>query len=127
VRANGLIGVNRLSALDRHARAAQGEQPRRGAAGCACIDDRDVVLATITPQTLRHVFATELLNAGANLRELMDRMGHSTTRAALIYLRSTDDRQRTIADLIDKRTRAELRKIKKPSGTKVTRPRKQAS
>jgi integrase len=60
-------------------------------------------------------------------REPMDRMGHSTTRAALIYLHSTDDRQRTIADLIDKRTRAELRKIKKPSGTKVTRPRKQAS
>ena len=40
-------------------------------------------------------------------------MGHSTTRAALIYLHSTDERQRTIADLIDKRTRTELRKIKR--------------
>ena len=57
----------------------------------------------------------------------MDRMGHSTTRAALIYLHSTDDRQRTIADLIDERTRAEMHKIKKPSGTKVARPRKQVS
>ena len=76
---------------------------------------------------LRHAGNALTADAGANLRELMDRMGHSTTRAALIYLRSTDDRQRTIADLIDKRTRAEQRRIKKPSGTKVTRPRKQAS
>lgn len=63
----------------------------------------------------------------------MDRMGHSTTRAAPIYLHSTDERQRTIADLIDQRTRTELRmakaaaKPKNPSGTKVARPRKQAS
>jgi hypothetical protein len=34
---------------------------------------------------------------------------------------------RTIADTIDKNARAELRKTKKPSGTKVARPRKQAS
>ena len=76
---------------------------------------------------LRHAGNTLTADAGANLRELMDRMGHSTTRAALIYLHSTDDRQRTIADLVDKRTRAELRKINKPSGTKVARPGKQAS
>jgi hypothetical protein len=31
--------------------------------------------------------------AGANLRELMDRMGHSTTRAALIYLQATHEQQ----------------------------------
>jgi hypothetical protein len=48
-------------------------------------------------------------------------------------LHSTDERQRTIADLIDKRPRADLRKIKKPtnsqivSGTKVARRPEQAS
>jgi integrase len=76
---------------------------------------------------LRHAGNTLTANAGANLKELMDRMGHSTTRAALIYLHSTDERERTIADTIDKQARAELRKIKKPSGTKVARSRKQAS
>jgi hypothetical protein len=30
--------------------------------------------------------------AGVSLRELMERMGHSTSRAALIYLHSTDER-----------------------------------
>ena len=33
-------------------------------------------------------------------RELMARMGHSSTRAALIYLHSTDERQAAIADAL---------------------------
>jgi hypothetical protein len=37
---------------------------------------------------------------GANLRELMERMGHASSRAALIYPHSTPDRQRAIADAI---------------------------
>ncbi len=37
-------------------------------------------------------------NAGAILRELMDRMGHSTTRAATVYLHGSDERQQAIAD-----------------------------
>lgn len=35
-------------------------------------------------------------------------MGHSTTRADLIYLHSTDARQRIIADVIDLRVRQNL-------------------
>ena len=42
---------------------------------------------------LRHAGNTYTANAGANLRELMERMGHSTSRAAMIYLHSTDPRQ----------------------------------
>jgi len=64
----------------------------------------------------------------------MERMGHSTTRAALVYLHSTSERQRVIADAVDKAAaRATLRKTKTPktgqsaSGTKVARRRDQAS
>ncbi len=35
--------------------------------------------------------------AGASLRELMPRVGHTSTGPALIYLHDTDDRQRAIA------------------------------
>ena len=36
--------------------------------------------------------------AGASTRELMTRMGHSSSRAALIYQHMTSDRDRAIAD-----------------------------
>lgn len=46
-------------------------------------------------------------------------MGHSTSRAAMIYLHSTSERQRTLADAVDKAARAELRKARrKPGKTK---------
>jgi hypothetical protein len=47
--------------------------------------------------------------AGATLRELMDRMGHGSTRAAFVYLHATSQRQRTIADAVGTMTRAALR------------------
>ena len=38
----------------------------------------------------------------------MARMGHASTRAALLYLHDTDDRQRAIAAAVSDRARAEL-------------------
>jgi integrase len=49
---------------------------------------------------LRHAGNNLVAEAGANLRELMERMGHASSRAALIYLHSSPDRQRAIADAI---------------------------
>ena len=60
-----------------------------------------------------------IANAGANLRELMERMGHSSSRAALIYLHSTSDRQRTLADAVADRARTELGEHSR--GTSVAR------
>jgi integrase len=53
---------------------------------------------------LRHAGNNLAAEAGANLRELMERMGHASSRAALIYLHSTPDRQRALADAIGERT-----------------------
>lgn len=58
--------------------------------------------------------------AGATLRELMDRMGHASTRAALIYQHRTTHRDKLIADEISKRAQAAL----KPSGTQRARGKK---
>jgi len=38
----------------------------------------------------------------------MDRLGHSTSRAALIYQHSTIDRQHRLADAVAARVQAEL-------------------
>ncbi|GLZ34910.1 hypothetical protein Lesp02_70970 [Lentzea sp. NBRC 105346] len=46
---------------------------------------------------LRHTGNTLAAETGATLRELMDRMGHSSTRAALIYLHAREERGKNIA------------------------------
>ena len=73
---------------------------------------------------LRHTGNALTADEGANLRELMERMGHSSTRAALIYLHSSGERQRTLAEAVGKTARAALRKAekaRKASGTEVAR------
>lgn len=57
---------------------------------------------------LRHAGNNLVAEVGATLRELMDRMGHSSSRAALIYLHSSTDRQRALADAIAARTLNDL-------------------
>ncbi len=54
---------------------------------------------------------------GATLRELMDRMGHGTTRAALIYQHGSAERDRLIADAVSKLTAAQRAQSKSSSGT----------
>jgi len=56
---------------------------------------------------LRHTGNVQAGEAGAGLRELMDRMGHSSTRAALIYQHRTLLRDKMIADEISRRAEAE--------------------
>lgn len=59
---------------------------------------------------LRHTGNTFASRSGATLRELMARMGHSTTRAALIYLHTTDERDKMIADAMGRLAEEALRK-----------------
>ena len=43
----------------------------------------------VTPHTLRHVFASELLHAGANLRQIQDLLGHKHLDSTQRYTRVT--------------------------------------
>ena len=47
-----------------------------------------------------HVGNTLASNTGANLRELMARMGHASPQAALLYQHATTERERAIADAL---------------------------
>jgi integrase len=65
-------------------------------------------LAGIHFHDLRHAGNHMVATAGASLRELMERMGHSTSRAALIYQHSTDERQRALAEAVARQAQAAL-------------------
>jgi Phage integrase family len=64
---------------------------------------------------LRHTGNHIAAATGASLRELMGRMGHSTTRAALIYQYRTTERDRLIAATMSALVEAELDQADRPS------------
>ncbi|MEU3229632.1 tyrosine-type recombinase/integrase [Nocardiopsis alba] len=88
----------------------RGNQLRRGnfskywADACEAVGLEDVHL-----HDLRHTGNTYAAEAGASVRELMKRMGHSSPRAAMIYLHARDEREREIADRLGERVAEELR------------------
>jgi integrase len=91
-----------------------------------------VALEGIHFHDLRHTGNQLTANAGANPKELMARMGHDSERAALIYLHSSRERQRALADAVGESARAELTRLKapkaaKPSGTRMARNRHPAA
>lgn len=75
---------------------------------------------------LRHTGNALAAATGASLRELMDRMGHSTTRAALIYQHSSVERDQLIAAGISQLAIAERGRSKGQSGTQREREGKKA-
>jgi integrase len=70
---------------------------------------------------LRHSGNHIMGATGASLRELMGWMGHSSTRAALIYQHRTTERDRLIAAAMNDLVEAELREAAEPSGTQRAR------
>jgi integrase len=72
---------------------------------------------------LRHTGNQFSADAGANIRELMERMGHDSTRAALIYLHSSATRQRAIADQVGRNAKAALTKSNDRARNRDRKPR----
>ena len=78
---------------------------------------------------LRHSAATLALAAGANTRELMERMGHTSPQVALRYQHVMAGRDQAIAAALDELVQAAAslppeRSTERPSGTLVARNRR---
>ena len=66
--------------------------------------------AEVHVHDLRHAGNTLAAEAGASLAELMSRMGHSSTRAARVYLHAREGRDQQLAATLDKMARRELKR-----------------
>ncbi|MEV8606643.1 tyrosine-type recombinase/integrase [Amycolatopsis sp. NPDC051373] len=71
---------------------------------------------------LRHSGNELAAEGGATTRELMARMGHSTTRAAMRYQRARRERDHTIADAMSRNTE-QARQVRRGRRPKLARRR----
>jgi integrase/recombinase XerD len=61
------------------------------------------ITSTVTPHVLRHTFATELLDEGANIRQVQEALRHADVSTTMIYTHVLDTQLRS---LIRKRKRS---------------------
>ena len=120
---NGLVFIGPKSGRLRRSNFRKFWHQARGAAGLPELHFHD----------LRHTGNTMAAAQGASLKELMERMGHSSPRAALIYLHATRERDQKIAAgmgrlFAEAKTRSARRTgtDPKPSGTQRARRPKPA-
>ncbi|WP_374028543.1 tyrosine-type recombinase/integrase [Streptomyces sp. NEAU-sy36] len=96
---------------------AKGATPRRnhfnGLWHKACAE---VGIKGLRFHDLRHTGNTLASQTNASTRELMTRLGHSSTRAALIYQHTSDRREREIADGVDEVIVNALKRRRPPKG-----------
>ena len=65
---------------------------------------------------LRHTGNTSTAETGASVAELMNRMGHSPTRAARLYLHTRQERDKEIAVTLDRMAKHEPKRARQRRG-----------
>jgi integrase/recombinase XerD len=95
VRARPVLGA-RTSSPAVFLNARGGRLTRQGAWGIIAAAAERAGLAHVSPHTLRHSFATHLLDGGADIRVVQELLGHSSVTTTQIYTLITVDKLREV-------------------------------
>jgi site-specific recombinase XerD len=80
-------------------------------------DDSDIPRSRLSPHTLRHNFATGLLNGGADIVSIQKLMGHTNITATRVYLDVTDPALREVYNRAQANELEELLSRERDAGT----------
>ena len=95
-------GAPALAAVGRGQRGGVPQRPRRAAVPAERLDgavraaDAAGVTAEVSPHTLRHSFATHLLDGGADVRVVQELLGHASVTTTQVYTLVTVDSLREV-------------------------------
>ncbi len=66
------------------------------------LKNRANISKKVTPHTIRHCFATHLLEGGTDIRYIQELLGHKDIKTTLIYTHVSNDRIKQIESPLDK-------------------------